>query len=116
METADRPSDLVQSTPHMLILTSRMLEPGHGCGNGVWLAQMSKGVFQVDAGSLFPAFRGLERDDRMTGEWRATENNRRANSCTLRTAGHARLGREPRDWTLRMTAAAIIFGDSRGEF
>jgi predicted lysophospholipase L1 biosynthesis ABC-type transport system permease subunit len=44
-------------------------------------------VFQVNAGSLFPALRRLERDGLITGEWRVTENNRRAKYYTLTTRG-----------------------------
>jgi hypothetical protein len=35
------------------------------------------GVFHVNAGSLFPAFRRLERDRLIKGEWQITDNNRR---------------------------------------
>jgi PadR family transcriptional regulator len=56
------PGDLVQGTLHMLILKTLALEPMHGYGIGVRLEQISKGVFEVNAGSLFPALRRLERD------------------------------------------------------
>ena len=87
---ADRqPSDLVQGTLHMLILKTLALEPMHGYGIGVRLEQISKGVFQVNAGSLFPALRRLERDGLIEGEWRVTENNRRAKYYTLTAQGRA---------------------------
>lgn len=73
---------LVQGTLDMLILKTLALEPMHGYGIGVRLAQISRGVFNVNAGSLFPAFRRLERDGLIKGDWRATENNRRARSTT----------------------------------
>ena len=73
-----RPSGLVQGTLHMLILKTLALEPLHGYGIGVRLEQISRGAFQVNAGSLFPALRRLERDGLITGDWRVTENNRRA--------------------------------------
>ena len=68
----------MQGTLDMLILKTLALEPMHGYGIGVRIEQISKGVFQVNAGSLFPAFRRLERDGFIHGEWRITENNRRA--------------------------------------
>jgi len=52
-----RPSGLVQGTLHMLILKTLALEPLHGYGIGVRLEQISRGAFQVNAGSLFPALR-----------------------------------------------------------
>ena len=48
------PVNLVQGTLHMLILKTLALEPMHGYGIGVRLEQISGGVFQVNAGSLFP--------------------------------------------------------------
>ena len=78
MGTDDKGSGLVQGTLHMLILKTLALEPMHGYGIGVRLEQISRGVFQVNGGSLFPALRRLERDGLIKGEWRVTENNRRA--------------------------------------
>ncbi len=63
----------MQGTLHMLILKTLALEPMHGYGIGVRLEQISKGVFQVNAGSLFPAMRRLERDGLIVGEWQVTE-------------------------------------------
>ena len=62
MPPTDKPSALVQGTLDMLILKTLGLEPMHGYGIGVRLEQISKGAFQVNAGSLFPALRRLERD------------------------------------------------------
>ena len=108
MGASDKPSDLVQGTLHMLILKTLALEPMHGYGIGVRLEQISKGVFQVNAGSLFPALRRLERDGLIAGEWRVTENNRRAKYYTLTAQGRAKLKRETRDWEVQTTAIARI--------
>ena len=108
-------SDLVQGTLHMLILKTLALEPMHGYGIGVRLEQISKGVFRVNAGSLFPALRRLERDGLIAAEWRVTENNRRAKYYSLTPAGRARLRRETRDWELQTTAIARILQASTGE-
>jgi PadR family transcriptional regulator PadR len=109
------PSDLVQGTLHMLILKTLALEPMHGYGIGVRLEQISKGVFQVNGGSLFPALRRLERDGLIKGEWRVTENNRRAKYYTLTADGRATLKRETRDWEVQTTAIARILRASPGE-
>src|SRR3984893_8032378 len=90
-------SDLVQGTLDMLILKTLALEPMHGYGVGLRIEQISKGVVQVNAGSLFPAFRRLERDGLITGDWRVTENNRRAKYYSLTAQGRATLRRETRD-------------------
>jgi PadR family transcriptional regulator PadR len=101
-------SALVQGTLDMLILKTLALEPMHGYGIGVRIEQMSHGVFQVNAGSLFPAFRRLERDGLIKGEWRATENNRRGKYYSLTTAGRAKLKRETRGWEAQTAAIARI--------
>ena len=115
MARADKPSDLVQGTLHMLILKTLALEPMYGYGIGVRLEQISKGVFQVNAGSLFPALRRLERDGLIAGDWRVTENNRRAKYYTLTGEGRAKLKRETRDWEVQTSAIARILEASRGE-
>ena len=115
MAGRETPSDLVQGTLHMLILKTLALEPMHGYGIGVRLEQISRGVFQVNAGSLFPALRRLERDGLIAGDWRVTENNRRAKYYTLTTTGRARLRRETRGWELQAAAIARILQASAGE-
>jgi PadR family transcriptional regulator, regulatory protein PadR len=59
---SDKPSDLVQGTLDMLILKMLALEPMHGYGIAVRIEQMSKGVFRLNAGSLFIAIQRLQRD------------------------------------------------------
>jgi transcriptional regulator len=108
MSPTDKPSALVQGTLDMLILKTLALEPMHGYGIGVRLEQISNGVFQVNAGSLFPAFRRLERDGLIKGEWQTTENNRRAKLYSLTAAGRKRLKDQARDWEAQTSAIAAI--------
>jgi PadR family transcriptional regulator, regulatory protein PadR len=108
MAPAEKQSVLVQGTLDMLILKTLALEPMHGYGIGIRIEQISKGVFQVNAGSLFPAFRRLERDGLIEGEWRATENNRRAKYYRLTVRGRTVLKRETRDWEAQTAAIARI--------
>jgi PadR family transcriptional regulator PadR len=84
---AEKPSDLVQGTLDMLILKTLALEPMHGYGIAVRLEQMSKGVFRLNAGSLFVAFHRLQRAGLIRSEWKATENSRRAKYCALTDDG-----------------------------
>jgi transcriptional regulator len=111
----EKPSGLVQGTLYMLILKTLDLEPMHGYGIGVRLTQISKGIFQVNAGSLFPALRRLERDGLIRGDWRLTENNRRAKYYSLTTSGRAMLKRETREWEVQTTAIGRILKASLGE-
>jgi PadR family transcriptional regulator PadR len=115
MSAERKASALVQGTLYMLILKTLALEPLHGYGIGVRLEQISRGVFQVNAGSLFPALRRLERDGLIEGEWRPTENNRRAKYYSLTSSGRATLKRETRDWKVQTTAIARILQASLEE-
>ena len=111
----DKPAGLVQGTLDMLILKTLALEPMHGYGIGVRIDQISKGVFQVNAGSLFPAFRRLERDGLIKPEWRSTENNRRAKYYALTARGRSHLARTTRDWEAQTAAIARIMRATTGE-
>jgi len=115
VSTTDKPSVLVQGTLDMLILKTLALEPMHGYGIGVRIEQISKGVFQVNAGSLFPAFRRLERDGLVRSEWRTTENNRKAKWYALTAQGRAKLKRHTEDWEVQAAAIARILRASPGE-
>jgi PadR family transcriptional regulator PadR len=105
---ADKPSDLVQGTLDMLILKTLALESMHGYGIGVRIEQMSKGVFRVNAGSLFVAFQRLQRAGLIKGEWKATENSRRAKYYALTGQGRKRLNSETREWGKQVAAIARI--------
>jgi len=104
----DKNASLVQGTLDMLILKTLALEPMHAHGIGVRIEQISKGVFQVNPGSLFPAFKRLERGGWLDSEWRATENNRRAKYYVLTASGRKQLKSETRDWKTQSVAIARI--------
>ena len=104
----DKSSDLVQGTLDMLVLKTLALEPMHGYGISVRIEQMSKGVFRPNAGSLFLAIQRLQRDGLIDGEWRATENNRRARYYVLTQKGRKRLNSETREWGRQAAAIARI--------
>ena len=104
----DKSSDLVQGTLDMLVLKTLALEPMHGYGITVRIEQMSRGVFHVNAGSLFLAFQRLERDGLIGGEWKASENNRRARYYALTEKGRKRLNNETREWGRQVAAIARI--------
>src|SRR5918992_3885880 len=108
------PSGLVQGTLDMLILRTLALEPMHGYGIGVRLEQISRGALRVNAGSLFPAFRRLERDGQIAAEWRTTENGRRAKYYALTTSGQASLEKATKDWQRQAVAIFRILKASLG--
>jgi PadR family transcriptional regulator PadR len=105
---ANKSSDLVQGTLDMLILKTLELEPMHGYGVAVRIEQISRGVFRVNAGSLFVAFQRLQRAGLIKGEWKATEKNRRAKYYVLTDQGRKRLNSETREWGRQVAAIARI--------
>jgi PadR family transcriptional regulator, regulatory protein PadR len=105
----------VQGTLDMLILKTVALEPLHGYGVGLRIEQISKEVFRINAGSLFPAFRRLERQGLIKGEWRATENNRHAKYYMLTEEGRKKLKTEASEWQTQSVAIARILEATSGE-
>jgi transcriptional regulator len=108
MTAPQKPGSVVQGTLDMLILKTLALQPMHGYGVGLRIEQISKGVFQVNPGSLFPAFRRLERAGWLKSEWRDTENNRRAKYYALTALGRKQLKGETREWARQAAAIARI--------
>lgn len=106
------PADLVQGTLDMLILKTLALEPLHGYGITVRITQISRGVFHVNPGSLFPALSRLERAGRVRAEWRATEHHRRAKYYTLTERGRRALKEETQEWGRQIAAISRILETS----
>lgn len=91
-------TDLLQGTLEMLILKVLSLEPMHGWGIGERIQQISREVFQVHQGSLYPALQRMKRKGLVASEWRVTENNRRARYYEITAAGERQLAEETRTW------------------
>lgn len=103
-----KPSDLVQGTLDMLVLKTLALECMHGYGISVRIEQMSRGVFRLNAGSLFLAIQRLQRAGLIKGEWKDTENKRRAKYYALTEPGRQRLSTETQEWGKQVAAIARI--------
>lgn len=99
-----KPAELLQGTLDLLILRTLELEPLHGVGISDRLEQVTKGVFVVGPGSLFPALHRLADRGWIEGQWGELESGRRAKFYALTPAGRKQLGEEKRNWR-RVTAA-----------
>jgi PadR family transcriptional regulator, regulatory protein PadR len=104
----ERNGELVQGTLEMLVLKTLALESMHGYGIALRIEQVSDGVFRVNPGSLLPALSRMERTGRIRGEWRSTENNRRAKYYALTAAGRKALEQECRQWGRQIAAIERI--------
>jgi transcriptional regulator len=107
-EVARGKSDLLRGTLDLLILKTLTLEPMHGLGISRRIEQTTQGVFQVQAGSLFPALKRLEQEGWIEGEWGESENNRRAKYYRLTATGQRRLGEEKDNWAQVAGAIARV--------
>jgi PadR family transcriptional regulator len=104
----EQTGEIVQGTLDMLIMKTLALEPMHGYGIARRIEQISKGVFRVNAGSLFVALQRLERGGLIRSEWNVSENNRRAKYYLLSERGRKRLSTETREWGKQVAAIARI--------
>lgn len=95
--------DILQGTLDLLILRTLEFGPLHGVGIADRLEQLSRGVFSVGPGSLFPALHRLADKGWITGDWSEVEG-RRVKTYTLTRSGVAQLGEEKRNWNKILTA------------
>ena len=95
---------LLQGTLDLLILKALSLQPLHGLGVSRRIEQISKGVYIVRPGSLFPALHRLEEQGWLAASWGDSEKNRRAKFYRLTAAGRRQLSTETEEW-LRVSNA-----------
>ena len=105
-------SDLLQGTLDVLILKALVLQELHGMGISRRISQMTKGAFEVKAGSLFPALHRMEDAGWLTSAWGESETNRRAKFYSLTKAGKKQLKSETERWERISVAMAAALGTS----
>src|SRR5258705_1753463 len=84
-------TDLLRGTLDLLILRTLDLQPLHGIAIADRIRQVTKGVFDVQAGSLFPALHRLEQEGWIVGEWTTTSDRRRVRSYVLTATARRQL-------------------------
>jgi transcriptional regulator len=99
---------LLQGTLEMLVLKTLLLEPMHGWGIAQRVEQMSRGVFAVQQGSLYPALQRMKRRGWITAAWRTSDNNRRARYYELTAAGRRQLEIERSAWQQASAAVNLV--------
>ena len=91
-------TDALRGSLDLLVLKTLSLAPMHGWGISQRIQQTSKGVLEVNQGSLYPALQRLEKDGLITSDWGTTGNNRRARYYRITAAGRRALGDELESW------------------
>jgi PadR family transcriptional regulator, regulatory protein PadR len=106
------PADVLRGTLDLLVLKTLSLSPMHGWGISQRIQQLSRGVLDVNQGSLYPALQRLEHRGWIASEWEVTENNRRAKYYRLTPAGVGALGQETESWRRYAGAVEWILGSA----
>ena len=91
-------TDALRGSLDLLVLKTLSLAPMHGWGISQRIQQTSKGVLEVNQGSLYPALQRLEKNGLVASDWGTTDNNRRARYYRLTAAGRRALGEELESW------------------
>lgn len=105
-------TDLLQGTLDLLVLKALALGPLHGLGVSQRIEQITRGVFQVKPGSLFPALHRMEEAGWLKSSWGESENNRRAKYYRLTKVGEHQLESETEDWQRISWAIALALKTS----
>lgn len=101
-------ADALHGTLDLLVLKTLTVQDMHGWGIGQRIQEMSKGVLEVNQGSLYPALQRLEHQGCITSEWGASENNRRARFYGITASGRSVLGAQEADWRTFTAAVDIV--------
>ena len=101
-------TEVLKGTLDMLILKVVALGPIHGYAISQRIQQISKDLFQVPEGSLYPALHRLEDRGWLQARWEETETGRDAKFYALTRAGRKRLSAEMVNWERLSEAVALI--------
>ena len=102
--------DHLQGTLELLILKTLEAGPNHGFGITVHIQTVSSGLLRVEEGSLYPALHRLEAEKLIRGEWRVTDNARKARFYSLTPAGKRRLADAETKWSAVTLGVQKILG------
>jgi PadR family transcriptional regulator PadR len=92
-------ADVMQGTLDLMVLqTLSALGPMHGYAIAARLEQVSAGALRLNMGTLYPGLMRLEQRGYVRGDWRVTDNNRRARFYTITAAGTRQLAAEKAEW------------------
>ena len=99
-----RDADVLQGTLDLLILKAVSLESMPGWGISQRIQQFSRGVLEVNQGSLYPALHRLIKRRWLEATWGTSTNNRRARFYRLTALGKRQFVEETATWRRFSTA------------
>jgi transcriptional regulator len=105
-------AEVLQGTLDLMVLRTLELGPLHGVGISDRIEQVTKGVFIVGPGSLFPALHRLAEQGLIAGEWSESgAGKRRVKVYSLTASGRSRLREEKRNWKQVLTAMNRVLAE-----
>jgi transcriptional regulator len=101
-------ADLLQGSLDLLVLKTLTLEPLHGWGISKRIQLLSKGVLEVNQGSLYPALYRLRDRGMIESEQGVSNEGRPVKIYRLTKKGRAALEVEREGWRLFADAVEAI--------
>ena len=95
----------------MVLRTLDAMGPQHGFGLAKRILQVSRGLLDLNQGTLYPALLRLEHRRWIKSRWGVSENNRKAKFYELTARGRSQIHEETRNW--ETTVAVMANGRSR---
>ena len=103
-------ADVIQGTLDLMVLqTLSTLGSSHGYAIAARLEQVSGGALQLNMGTLYPGLMRLEQRGLLRGQWRVSDNNRKARFYSLTAAGRRELAAEKSEWDRTVSIMRALF-------
>jgi transcriptional regulator, Acidobacterial, PadR-family len=92
-------SDILHGTLALMILrTLDVLGPMHGYGIARRIEQVSRGVLELNQGTLYPALLSLQQAAWIAAKWGLSDTGRKAKFYSITRAGKKQLNAEAENW------------------
>lgn len=104
----DQKQELYAGSLDLIVLKLLRAGPANGWDLTNSIQAISRGILDVNYGSLYPALRRLEANGWINGRWGMSDNNRRARFYDLTPAGTKQLETERHSWERFQTALTLI--------
>ena len=98
----------------MILRTLESLGPMHGYGIGRRIEQISRGILELNQGTLYPALLQLQQAGWIKGKWGVSDTQRKVKVYTITRTGRKQLIAESEKWR-RIAGVIERFADPSGE-
>ena|ERR1700679_3413211 len=101
-------TDVLQGTLDLILLRLLRAGPANGWDLTQSIQTVSRGLLDVNYGSVYPALRRLEAAGWVKAAWATSDNNRRARYYTLTAPGRKQLVAEQDAWERFSRAIGLV--------